>query len=149
MVLPRRTFLTFALALPWAKPALADKPRVSGSMGVALHGYDVVSFFHNEYPVQGSHKYALKWRGAVWYFVNAQNMLAFEMNPKAYAPQYGGYCALAMTSGAVMRADPQAFVVHDGRLYLTHSPAALTIWKSDMPGNIAKATTYWPAALSQ
>ena len=149
MALPRRTFLALALTLSWAGAAFADQPRISGSMGVALHGYDVVSFFHRDEPMHGSPRYALKWRGAVWYFSSAQTMLAFEMNPKAYAPKYGGYCALAMTSGAVVKADPHAFVVHDGRLYLAHSPAALEIWKADIPANITKADTYWPAALAK
>ena len=148
MVLLRNICLAFVLTLPWA-PAMADQPRVSGSMGVAVHGYDVVSFFHGDEPVHGSPKYALRWRGAVWYFASAQTMLAFEMNPKAYVPQYGGYCALAMTSGALIPADPQVFTVHDGRLYLAHSPAALQIWQADIPGNIDKADEHWPGALSK
>jgi YHS domain-containing protein len=151
MKLTRRSLLVIALALPVAgtilRPALADEPEIYAPDGVAISGYDPVAYFTDNQPVRGKAAYALRWRGATWYFTDGQNMEAFEMNPSAYAPQYGGYCAYALSKGAIASSAPEAFTIHDGALYLNNSTAVRTIWKQDIPGNIRKANANWPTVL--
>ena len=128
--------------------------RVNTSSGLtpagaplALRGYDPVAYFKAGRPVPGKSQFSLVWRGATWRFADADAMEAFEMNPKGYAPEYGGYCAYAMSKGAVAPTVPDAFTVYDGRLYLNYSLDVRTTWKQDIPGNLKKGATYWPEVL--
>lgn len=153
MELARRSLLVAALMIPVAgtilRPALANEPEVFAPGGVAIGGYDPVAYFTDGKPVAGRSDHALVWRGATWHFATAASMEAFEMNPQAYAPQYGGYCAYAMTKGAIATTAPEAFTVTGGRLYLNYSTAVRTIWSEDIAGNIARADTHWPSALTK
>lgn len=148
MSLTRRTLILATLALPVIgtilRPALAEEPEIYSPSGVAIMGYDPVAYFADNKPVQGEAGYALRWRGATWYFASAENMEAFEMNPAAYAPQYGGYCAYSVSRGSLSASSPEAFTIHDGRLYLNSSPAIRTVWGKDMDDNIHKADVNWP-----
>ena len=99
-------------------------------------------------PVAGKADHALMWNGAQWLFASAENMAKFEANPEAFAPQYGGYCAYAMSKGAIATSDPESWTIHDGKLYLNYSVNARKIWSQDILGNIALADANWPSALA-
>ncbi len=148
----RRRFLSLALATPLIglpfRAAMAASSEVFATGGVAIHGYDPVGYFDQSSPVEGSSSYQLKWMGAVWRFASADHMYAFEMNPHRFAPQYGGYCAYAMAQGAVATTVPDAWTVHDGKLYLNFSTGVRQIWQQDIPGHIASADQHWPEALN-
>ena len=147
----RRVFLGLALASPFAlalpRPGLAATPEFFSTGGVAIHGYDPVGYFAAQKPIEGSSSFQVKWMGVVWRFASADHMNAFEMNPHGYAPQYGGYCAYAMAQGAVATTVPEAWTVHQGKLYLNFSTGVRQIWKKDIPGYIEAANRHWPAAL--
>lgn len=151
MSLTRRALLVAAVSIPVAgtilRPAFASEPEVFAPGGVAISGYDPVAYFTEGKPVPGQTDHALMWRGATWYFANAETMEAFEMDPVAYAPQYGGYCAYAMSKGAVASTVPEAFTVTGGRLYLTYSTEVRAIWSEDIAANVALADSHWPTVL--
>lgn len=153
MTLTRRSLLAVALMIPVAgtilRPALAREPEIYAPGGVALQGYDPVAYFTTGKPVKGSPDHALMWRGATWYFASAESQEAFEMNPQAYAPQYGGYCAYAMTKGAISPTAPEAFAVAGGQLYLTYSTEVRAIWEEDIDGNVALADLHWPEVMNK
>jgi len=88
-----------------------------------------------------------EWQGAVWRFASAENQELFESDPEAYAPQYGGYCAKALSEGNVVSTDPEAWKIVDGKLYLNYSADVQAQWSEDIPGNIAKADELWPNVL--
>jgi hypothetical protein len=114
---------------------------------LAMRGADVVAYFTDGAHLPGRPEHALKWRGAVWQFDRVETMAAFEMDPLAYSPQFGGYCTLAMSFGMISPCDPDAFLVHDGALYLCSSPLAMIGLRRDIPGRIAAARANWPAVL--
>ncbi len=151
MNLTRRALFVAVLMIPVLgtilRPASAGEPEIFARGGVAISGYDPVAYFTEGRPVMGKSGHALHWRGATWYFASAAAMEAFEMNPAAYAPQYGGYCAYAMSKGALAPTAPEAFTIHDGRLYLNFSTEVRTVWRADIPGNVARADQHWPAVL--
>ena len=153
MTITRRALLALALTIPVAgtimRPALAKETEVYAPGGVALGGYDPVAYFAEGRAVKGRDQNRLMWRGVVWRFASREAMEAFEMNPSAYAPQYGGYCAYALSKGAVSASDPEVFTVHDGRLYLNYSSEIRAIWREDIDGNVALADGYWPAVLGR
>lgn len=148
-MLSRRLFFSGLIAIPLAGAALADQPMIHARDGAAIGGYDPVAYFTEGKPVQGRADQAIMWKGAEWRFATAANREAFEANPRAYAPKYGGYCAYAMSKGYVAPTDPAAWHIEDGQLYLNYSLNVRDIWSSDIPGNIRRADANWPGALSQ
>ncbi|MCW1951818.1 MAG: YHS domain protein [Octadecabacter sp.] len=150
-MLTRRMLLSAAAAAPAAaiftRPAMAAEPSVFAVDGVAIRGADPVAFFTDAAPVIGSADHALMWEGATWHFASADNMELFMANPTSYAPQYGGYCAFAMSKGYLATSVPEAWTVHDGKLYLNYSVNVRQVWSEDIPGNIGRADMQWPAIL--
>lgn len=116
--------------------------------GIALKGQDVVSYFTQGKPMAGSSKHTFKWKGATWQFSSALNRDLFAKNPMDYAPQYGGYCAKAVSEGNLAKTNADAWKIVDGKLYLNYDNAVQAEWMQDVPGNIKKADALWPTVLN-
>jgi YHS domain-containing protein len=125
-----------------SKPAPAGKV-CKNAAGVAVGGYDVVSYFTEKKPEQGSALISLKHEGAEYRFVSAAHRDQFAANPEAFLPQYGGHCAYALGKGKAMTGDPQAWLIHKGKLYLTVSQEALAAFQADVETAIAQADEIW------
>lgn len=125
----------------------SSKPPVFQKDGVAINGFDPVAYFTQSAPVEGSSEYTVDYMGAEFRFATAENADLFKANPEAYAPQYGGYCAYAVSKGGTAKTDPDAWTVYDGKLYLNFNRTVRGIWGRDIPGNIAKADANWPDVL--
>lgn len=149
----RRTVLTFvaALALITAPllpgQAAADEPVYQTLLGNAIDGTDPVAYFTEGRPVEGSSSFTHDWNGATWRFVSAENRDLFAADPEKYAPQYGGYCAWAVSQGYTASTDPEAWKIVDGKLYLNYSKSVQATWEEDIPGNISAADSNWPKVL--
>src|SRR5262245_18750808 len=63
----------------------------------AVGGYDTVSFFSESGPVKGYKAIAFEYNGVTWLFATPANRDLFVADPVKYAPQYGGYCAWAVS----------------------------------------------------
>lgn len=131
-----------AVVLSGVVPAVAGtNRRIFAPGGIALAGRDPVSYFSAAHPAKGKTQYALKWKGAIWLFSSHENLVAFEADPRAYAPQFGGWCSRAMEKdGRKVASDPEIFAIRDGRLYLFRGAEELTVWAGDIPG-IGKTAT--------
>ncbi len=130
-------------------PAFAIEPVYSDRADRAIKGYDPVAYFTDAKPVKGNSDFTYEYNGAVWYFSSAENRQAFIDNPEKYAPQFGGYCAWAVSRGYTAKIDPDAWYIHEDKLYLNYSKSVRKTWKGDIPGNIAKAQSNWPSLLSE
>ncbi len=117
--------------------------------GIAISGYDAVAYFTAGRAVRGSAEYAIMWRGATWYFASPESLMVFEMDPEAYAPQFGGYCAYAVAEGQTGSAAPDAYFFYNDRLYFMHDLSMLRKMKSQLPEIVAEAEAHWPEALGQ
>lgn len=152
-MLSRRVFLSglavSILALSPAGPVRADQPAVYAVDGAAIGGHDPVAYFTEGRAVRGDPAHAVVWRGAEWRFASARNREAFEANPRAYAPQYGGYCVYAMSKGQAAPTDPEAWKIVQGKLYLNYNRSVQQIWSQDIPGHVAQADTNWPGVIGQ
>lgn len=150
-MLTRRTLLEMTLAVPAlalaARPLRAGEAQVYAEGGIAIRGADPVCFHTEGRVIMGHSKEALMWDGAIWLFAGAANREMFEMNPKAYAPRYGGYCAFDLSRGVLSSTVPEAWTIHDGDLYLTHSLDTRAQWRHDIPGYVARADANWPGIL--
>ncbi len=120
---------------------------VDGS-GLAIRGTDPVAYFTQGGPVAGSAEFTYTWNNATWQFASAENQDLFAANPEQYAPQYGGYCAWAVSQGYTASIDPNAWRIVDGKLYLNYSRGVQRRWERDIPGNISKGDANWPGVLA-
>ncbi|MBG9991363.1 YHS domain-containing (seleno)protein [Pseudoalteromonas sp. NZS37] len=111
----------------------------------AIKGYDSVAYFTQNKAVKGSDKYTFSYLGADWHFSSEENKTAFAENPKDYAPQYGGWCAYAMADeGNAVGIDPEAFYIHEDKLYLNYSESVQQKWLSNLLPYIVMADGYYP-----
>ena len=89
--------------------------------GIALHGYDAVSYFDGK-PKKGELTISLLYEGITYLFDNTENLQKFRAKPDKYIPRYGGWCAYAIGSkGELVNVDPETFKIIDGRLYLFYN----------------------------
>lgn len=142
----RKTAATLAVlfvAIAIAAPAQAAEPVFSAD-GAAIKGYDPVAYFTEEDAIAGKPEFTHDYMGATWRFASAENRDTFAANPEKYAPQYGGYCAYAVSQGYIAPIDPDAWSVRDGKLYLNYSLPVRIRWSLDKDGYIAAANTNWP-----
>jgi YHS domain-containing protein len=147
---PDMTRLLCGLALLLVLPlAMAAKPAVFATDEGAIRGYDPVAYFTAAAPTRGSDQFTASWQGATFYFASAENLKLFKADPAAYAPQYGGYCAYAVSKGATATTVPEAWTIVDGKLYLNYSLGIKQRWSGDVPGNIRAANSNWPAVLER
>lgn len=151
MPLTRRHFLTLVAATPalaaFPQLALAETAPIYAERGIAIDGTDPVAYFTEGKPVAGDKALTHVWMGVSWRFSSEDNRTAFAANPKAYAPQYGGYCAWAVSEGYTASTTPEAWRIVDGKLYLNYSRRIQRRWERDVPGRIAKANKNWPDVL--
>jgi|TARA_B110000967_G_scaffold116886_1_gene119592 YHS domain-containing protein len=147
-MLTRLTLIGLLAVSPlFARPAFAASAEIFNVDGIAIRGTDPVAYFDQMAPVVGSSDHSLMWKGAEWQFSSAENLKNFKANPMAYAPQYGGYCAFALSKGALATTDPDAWTIYEGKLYLNYSANVRKIWSQNIPGNIALADANWPTIL--
>ena len=161
--MPRNRFILGAVAasfvvalaattLLYVTSATAAAPPVYTGIvkGVAVGGFDPVAYFTDGKPVKGTKDLLTEYEGATWRFASAANRDAFQADPATkYAPQYGGYCAWAVSQGYTAKGDPQAWTVHDGKLYLNYNKKVRATWAKDIPGNVKKGDANWPAVLEK
>jgi YHS domain-containing protein len=127
---------------------LAATPPIFSTEEGAIEGYDPVAYFIQGKPVKGVNTFQFEWKGAVFKFSSVENLALFEDNPDRYAPQYGGYCAYAVSEGSTASTVPEAWTIVDGKLYLNFSRGVRRLWSKDIPGRIAKADANWPGLVN-
>ncbi len=91
--------------------------------GVAIEGYDPVSYFTEPRPLLGAPDHAYVWGGVPWYFASAANRDVFMRNPEIYAPQFGGHCATSLGRGFVSDGRPMLYAISGAKLYFFYSVA--------------------------
>ncbi len=112
--------------------------------GLALQGYDPVAYFTANAAVKGDPAITTTFGGATYRFASTENRQAFEGEPTKYAPQFGGFCAYAVSRGKTAKIDPTAFEIVDGRLLLQYDHSILKTFNKGTAGNLAKADANWP-----
>lgn len=139
-------FALAALAL-LAPSVQADQPPVFSTEDGAIRGYDPVAYFVSGQPVKGSPLHTFDYNGATFHFASTENLSMFRADPQRYAPQYGGYCAFAVSKGATAPIDPRAWSIVGDKLYLNYSLDVRAMWRTDIPGHIEAADGNWPGVL--
>jgi len=115
--------------------------------GVAIQGYDPVSYFTVDKAQEGKKNYSYVHQGVTYYFYSEANLNKFKMTPEKYEPEYGGWCAYAMgKSGEKVKIDPETFKIIGGKLYLFYNfffNNTLKDWNADEKNLKARADENW------
>ena len=77
-----------------------------------------------------------------WRFASGEHRDLFIKDPKQYAPQYDGYCAMGASDEAAAHkdtVDPEAWAIVDGKLYLVHNRYWLEKWREKAEEYIKRA----------
>ena len=145
-----RITLLFAVALILSMTTNAQKHFNNvDANGVILDGYDAVAFFTDNKPVKGDAMFQYKYEDAVYNFASQEHLDLFKSNPDKYKPQFGAWCAYAVSLGRIAPIDVNTFSIVDGRLFIQHNQRAVNGWNKDVTGNIGKADKYWPAVTAK
>jgi enamine deaminase RidA (YjgF/YER057c/UK114 family) len=137
---PAVTSVGLLLATLLSSTARGDEARLS------VGGYDTVAYFTDGKPVQGRPDLEYLWHRLRWRFASLAHRDLFAKDPEHYAPQYDGYCALGVASGAEAHkdtVDPNAWAIIDGKLYLVHDQHWLKVWQQKPKVNIRRADQDW------
>ncbi len=145
----RSFFIALALIVTPALPAHAEQPAVHTGLfsNVGVGGYDPVAYFTQQRAVRGEARFTFTHQGVVYHFANADNLARFRAAPAMYLPQYGGYCAWAVSQGYTAPGDPRYWRVVNGRLYLNYNADIQHRWEADIPARIREGDANWPAVL--
>ena len=135
-------FLLLASTSWAAKPIYVDLKNK-----LAIEGYDPVAYFTEGQAVKGSQKHEARWKGATWQFSSQKNKDLFLATPEKYAPQYGGYCAYALSLNKLYKIEPDQFTIINEKLYLNLNQATLKKWRKNTQKYIIKADKNWPSIL--
>ncbi len=117
---------------------------VNAAGDIGVKGYDPVAYFTLGRPTPGVDQYTYRWKGVTYRFASADNLERFKADPEKYLPQYGGYCAYAMSLNRIADIDPSRWTIVDGKLYLNNNFFAQSLWSLNKSGNIAAADRNWP-----
>ena len=120
------------------------KPGIStNTAGLAINGFDAVSYFTDGKPAPGKSDYTYSWMNAKWQFASEEHLKMFKDNPGKYAPQFGGFCAYAVSKNTTAPGNPTAWLVKNGKLYLNVNGDVQKLFNEDVDGNIKKAEKNW------
>jgi YHS domain-containing protein len=116
---------------------------IAGPVGaetrLILSGYDTVAYFTRGKPVKGDPAFAHEWDGGRYLFADAKHRDMFAADPDRYAPQFRGFCTSSLGKGEKIQANPEYWVISDGKLFLFGAKMAVEAFKKDPKGFEAKA----------
>ena len=99
----------------------ADIKSANSQGGAAIAGYDPVAYHTQGVAIQGNSKFQYQWLNSQWRFTNETHLQLFKQDPERYMPEYGGYCARAVSLGYIRSINPQVWSIIDDKLLLFHS----------------------------
>jgi YHS domain-containing protein len=137
MPLTRRT-ATLALAFA----LLSSAATAADPAPIAIKGYDPVAYFALQRATPGVAQFEYERDEHRWQFANAQHRDLFKADPVHYAPQFANFCAVALARGEVREANPEYWLISDGKLYLFGKSIGPDLFRKDLRHNIERANEH-------
>jgi YHS domain-containing protein len=132
-----------------ARACTTERVVTDSRTGLAMYGFDPVSYFVDGLAAAGRADFEFRYRGAVWRFRNPGNLAAFMDNPTLYAPQFGGYDPVAVGRGAPAPGNPQIWLIADQKLYLFYSIENEETFKAAPQQHARLAEEKWPGIVKE
>ncbi len=111
----RSYILLFAFILANAILGSAQQKYACSSDEQAFYGNDLITYYLGN-PIKGNPEFSLNYDGLSLQFATKSNLDLFLNDPQKYLPAYGGWCAIALTNGALVQPDFNHFKVENGEL---------------------------------
>ncbi len=144
--------LIFSILVLVSFDSYAQKANVSSEhlnlnkKDVAVNGYDPVSYFDKQ-PLKGKSSINFNLDDVTYYFENEVNKNKFMKSSDKFVPQFGGWCAYAMSMrGEKMEVDPKTYKITNGKLYLFYDSffsSVIDDWIDDELVLIDKGNQNW------
>ena len=148
--LSRRAFVSAAMGLAVCGGARAQQQHaMAGASRVALKGYDPVSYFTDGKPEPGSKDFTFAFDDTTYWFKSAEHRDKFASDPEHYAPQFDGYCAVMLSRGHKVEADPEAWAITNGKLYVFAGKPGAQKFAAQSVALADKAKENWPQVSKQ
>jgi hypothetical protein len=132
----RRLDRRFLLALPLL---LLCAARAEDAAPLAIKGYDPVAYFTLQRATPGTAQFEYQWDEHRWQFKTARHRDLFKADPVRYAPQFANFCAVALSRGEVREANPEYWLISDGKLYLFGKDYGPDVFRKNLKLNIERA----------
>ena len=116
-----------------ASTTLAEEVRL------AIKGYDPVSYFEQGKATPGLVAYELVWDEQRYRFSRPEHRDLFKANPTRYLPQFTNYCTMALARGLLKEANPEYWLINEGRLFLFSMAEGPSRFRSSPAENVDKA----------
>ena len=142
--LTRRSLVFAAVAAAfYCGGAVAQNAPLSTGPRVALNGYDPISYFEDGRPEKGSGEFTFAFDDTTYWFKSTEHRDKFAADPEQYAPQFDGYCAVQLSRGRKVEADPEAWTITNGKLYVFSGKRGVPIFREQAVAIAEKAGENW------
>ena len=125
--------------------AAGEEPRAErGKPPVAIKGFDPVAYFTLGRAVRGRAELELEWDGRRYRFSSTAHRESFRADPLHFAPQFPDFCAMSLTRGEVVEADPEHWLIAEGKLYMFGKPVGPKLFQERFAENVERANRHGP-----
>ena len=145
-MLKRRDVLFLApalLGIVALGPLAAEETGQEAEPRLGLKGYDPVAYFTDGRPVQGKEEFEYAWDEVRYRFATDEHLSMFKDDPDRYVPQFAGSCAMGMSKGQKVEANPQNWLISDGRLFVFYATSGPAQFQADSKALAAAADQHW------
>ena len=147
--LSRRIFKHLGLLAAASPLVVPARSLAAETAPLAIRGYDPVAYFTVGRPTPGLPEFEYEWDEHRYRFARAEHLRMFKADPVRYAPQFAGFCAVALTRGEVEEGNPEYWLVSEDKLYLFGKPIGPALLQQDLAGNLAKADQNRPLVVNR
>jgi hypothetical protein len=119
--------------------AAASRPNAAEKAPLAIKGYDPVAYFIDGKPKRGLPEIEYEWDEHRYRFTRPEHRELFKADPVRYAPQFANFCAMSLTQSEIVEADPEYWLISDGKLYLFGKSVGPELFRKNLAENVARA----------
>lgn len=127
-------------------PSLGEVMQRDLRTGLAINGFDPVSYRFGSRPSAGLPEHELIHEGVVWRFASQANLEAFRDAPGIYAPAFAGFDPTGVANGVAVDSDPGQYAIIGSRLFLFRSAENRQRFLQDA-ALLAQAEDRWKSVL--
>ena len=138
----RRRAIRNLAVLTAALTSLPLRSIAAEKVPVAIKGYDPVAYFTLGKPTRGRQDIWYEWDERRYLFSSAEHRERFKADPVRYAPQFPDFCAMSLTRGEIVDANPENWLVADGKLYMFGKSVGPDLFQQNLAENVDSANRH-------
>jgi hypothetical protein len=135
----RRNALRLGLSAASFTFATALRSDAAEKAPLAIKGYDAVAYFTDGKALRGLPDHEVQWDEHRYRFASAEHRDLFKADPVRYAPQFGNYCAMSLAQSEIVEANPENWLINDGKLYIFGKAIGPELFQKNLAANVARA----------